>query len=69
MLNQKLLNMKCIKCGEDIHPKRLEILPKTNVCVRCSDAPLYKVTSIQRGEKDYSWNETLIIGKNSIQNG
>lgn len=26
----------CRSCGEEIHPMRLEILPKTNTCAKCS---------------------------------
>jgi hypothetical protein len=28
----------CARCGEPIPPKRLEIMPKTVVCVSCSEA-------------------------------
>jgi RNA polymerase-binding transcription factor DksA len=27
---------KCIACGEDIHPKRLEINPAARMCVECT---------------------------------
>lgn len=30
---------KCITCGSDIHPERLEALPDTKVCVTCSREP------------------------------
>ncbi len=29
--------VECLGCGEQIHPKRLEILPNTKHCVQCSD--------------------------------
>jgi hypothetical protein len=28
--------MKCIYCSEEISPERLEALPKTETCVKCS---------------------------------
>lgn len=28
--------VNCIHCNEPIHPMRLEILPKTRTCVKCS---------------------------------
>lgn len=28
--------VKCMYCGEPIHPLRLEILPNTKTCVECS---------------------------------
>jgi len=30
------MNKKCYQCGEEIHPMRLEVLPKTKTCVQCS---------------------------------
>jgi hypothetical protein len=59
----KMENKKCLKCGEDIHPKRLEILPNTNVCVKCSNIEAYKGEPIQLGSGDHCWNELLIKGK------
>jgi len=29
--------MNCFYCGKPIPPERLECLPKTKTCVRCSD--------------------------------
>ena len=28
--------MRCVACGNTIHPERLEILPYTKVCVSCT---------------------------------
>ena len=28
--------MRCVVCGNTIHPERLEILPYTKVCVSCT---------------------------------
>jgi len=37
--------MFCTECGKRIPKKRLEILPETKVCVRCSDVkPLVGIT-------------------------
>ena len=33
--------MDCRICGEEIHPKRLEILPGTKTCVSCSTTARY----------------------------
>lgn len=63
MTNKK----ECFKCGEEIHPKRLEILPHTNVCVKCSSANMYKGQPIQQGSGDHTWNELLITGKNTCK--
>jgi hypothetical protein len=51
----------CINCGEIIHPKRLEILPNTNKCVRCSTAKPKGGVTITRGEGDHTYTETVIM--------
>lgn len=51
----------CIKCGEDIHPKRLEILPETTTCVNCSTAGKKRGVSVQLGEGDHTYNEIVIM--------
>ena len=52
----------CFKCGQEIHPQRLKILPKTNSCVNCSTSGKYMGTPIQQGEGDHTYNELLIQG-------
>jgi hypothetical protein len=51
----------CIKCGEPIHPKRLEILPNVLTCVNCSTAGKKRGVSIQLGEGDHTYNEIVIL--------
>ena len=51
----------CVTCGESIHPKRLEILPNTNKCVRCSTAKPKGGVTITRGEGDHTYTETVIM--------
>lgn len=29
---------ECERCGEDIDPRRLQVLPSTTLCVNCADA-------------------------------
>ena len=31
-----MIKVNCRSCGDEIHPMRLEILPDTKVCVKCS---------------------------------
>ena len=31
------MQRKCRYCGHPIHPERLECLPQTQTCVKCSD--------------------------------
>ena len=42
--------VKCIKCQEDIPPKRLEILPNTKTCVKCSTVGTYSGRPILHGK-------------------
>ena len=53
----------CIKCNGEIHPQRLKILPKTNVCVKCANVDKYRGTPVQLGEGDHTYDELLIQGK------
>ncbi len=54
-------NRICIKCGSDIPPKRLEILPSTKTCVKCSDVQPKRGEVITKGYGDHTWNETIIF--------
>lgn len=42
----------CIHCKEVIHPMRIEVLPNTKVCVKCSkeDKKAARITSKSKGE-------------------
>jgi|TARA_R110000822_G_scaffold264107_1_gene388293 hypothetical protein len=61
----EILKMKkyCIGCGEQIHPKRVEILPTTKTCVECSTTGAKKGITILKGDvnKDDTWVETLFV--------
>lgn len=52
---------KCISCGEEIHPKRIEILPNTTQCVKCSTTGKKAGVTITLGEGDHTYNETVIL--------
>lgn len=51
----------CVNCKEDIHPKRLEILPFTEKCVKCSDQGKKGGITVTRGEGDHTYNEVIIL--------
>jgi hypothetical protein len=51
----------CIKCGVEIHPKRLEILPNVTVCVNCSTAGRKRGVNVQLGEGDHTYDEIIIM--------
>jgi len=61
------MERECFKCKDIIPIQRLKILPKTNVCVNCSSANMYKGTPVQLGEGDHTWNQLLIQGSNSLK--
>ena len=51
--------MNCIKCTEEIHPKRLEILPDTKTCVKCSSTSKWYVRNIISGKTTYCETEVI----------
>jgi len=53
--------VECLGCGEEIHPKRLEILPNTKHCVQCSDVGRKRGVTVQRGEGDHSYTDVVIM--------
>jgi len=57
---------KCIACGEEIHPKRLEILPTTTRCVACSNTDRKAGITITKGEGDHTYNETIIMERDEF---
>jgi hypothetical protein len=52
---------KCIACGEEIHPKRLEILPSATRCVACSNTKQKAGITVTKGTGDHTYNETIIM--------
>jgi hypothetical protein len=51
----------CIICKEQIHPKRLEILPNATKCVKCSTTGKKGGVTVTKGEGDHTYNETIIM--------
>ncbi len=51
----------CKGCGEQIHPKRVEILPKTQTCVNCSGSEKKGAITVMQGEGDHTYVETIIL--------
>ena len=60
--------MKCVVCGEEIHPKRLEILPGTRTCVKHSTTERYKCITIQYGEGDHTYDDIVILKEEDAWN-
>jgi hypothetical protein len=57
------MSKNCINCGAEIHPKRLEILPNTKVCVNCSNTGMKRGVSVLKGDinKDDTWNDLIMM--------
>mgnify|MGYP000335974213 CR=1 FL=1 len=51
----------CIGCGEQIHPKRVEILPNTKTCVECSTTGAKRGVPMMFGEKDHTWTDIVLM--------
>jgi hypothetical protein len=62
------MNVKyCKSCGEQIHPKRLEILPTAITCVGCSTAKRKGAVTLLQGEGDHTWVETIFLEHDEYQ--
>ena len=61
MIQIEIMAVECQGCGEEIHPKRLEILPNTKHCVACSDVGRKRGVTVQRGEGDHSYTDVVIM--------
>lgn len=53
----------CIRCKNDM-PELRKIQYGYNFCVKCSTVGIKKAISIQKGNGDHTWNETLIVDEN-----
>ena len=58
---------KCIHCGEEIHPKRLEILPLAKTCVACSTTEKKGGLTVMKGTGDHTWIETITMEQEDYQ--
>jgi hypothetical protein len=68
-MNQtEIMIIECLGCGEPIHPKRLEILPNTKYCVKCSDTGRKRGVTVQRGEGDHSYTDVVILEEKQFIN-
>tara|TARA_R110000824_G_scaffold182666_8_gene363707 strand:- start:1009 stop:1239 length:231 start_codon:yes stop_codon:yes gene_type:complete len=59
--------MKCIKCKNDIPPKRLVILPSTKTCVNCSTTTPKRGVPIMKGKGDHTWVELGIMEQGDFE--
>jgi hypothetical protein len=55
------MSIICIKCKEEIHPRRIKALPNTKVCIKCSTEGTYKAITTVNGEGDHTWNDIHLI--------
>jgi hypothetical protein len=53
----------CTLCGEEIHPKRLEILPSATQCVKCSTTGKKAGVTVVVGEGDHTYNDVVIMDR------
>ena len=58
---------KCNMCGDEIHPKRLEILPDTHQCVSCSTTGKKAGVTITVGEGDHTYNDVVIMDRETFE--
>ena len=54
---------KCYVCGEEINPKRIEILPNTQTCTQHSTEEKKVAVVTQMGEGDHTWTEVFAVDR------
>jgi hypothetical protein len=57
---------KCNACGEEIHPKRLEILPTATQCVKCSTTGKKAGVTVTVGVGDHTYNDVVIMDRETF---
>jgi hypothetical protein len=62
-IKQTMIMRKCSVCGEEINPKRIEILPNTQTCVQHSTVEKKAAVTVQMGEGDHTWTETFAVDR------
>jgi RNA polymerase-binding transcription factor DksA len=57
------MTKNCIKCGNEIHPLRIKVLPNTTTCVECSTTTSKQGRPVMRGNvaKDDNWVDIEFI--------
>jgi len=51
--------MKCTKCQKSIHPTRMQALPNTRTCVKCSSVGKWYTRPVITGKTTYSEVEVI----------
>tara|TARA_R110001599_G_scaffold316076_1_gene525135 strand:+ start:80 stop:340 length:261 start_codon:yes stop_codon:yes gene_type:complete len=59
--------MDCRKCGNEIPPKRLEIIPGTKTCVNCSTESPKRGVPVMRGTGDHTWVDLDIMTQDQYE--
>ena len=57
------MSRQCITCGVEIDPRRINILPNIQTCTQHSIAEKKVAMTVQMGEGDHTWNETIIMSE------
>jgi hypothetical protein len=57
----------CKFCGEEIHPLRLEILPHTQTCVKCSNEKPKAGRIVTHGTGEEIYTEVEIISREQAE--
>ena len=60
----------CVGCNEQIHPKRVEILPNTKTCVDCSTTGAKRGIPVLHGnvDKDDTWVDMVFMEADEYEN-
>jgi hypothetical protein len=66
-VNTKTETMDCVKCKNEIPPKRLEIIPGTKTCVNCSTESPKRGMPVMRGTGDHTWVDLEILTQDQYE--
>jgi hypothetical protein len=57
----------CTGCGNEIHPKRVAILPNVTTCVNCSTTGPKRGVTVSLGDGDHNYNDLVIMEEDEFR--
>ena len=64
---EKINNMNCVICKNEIPPKRLEVLPNTKTCVNCSQESPKRGVTVMQGSGAHTWVDLMVMDQDEFE--
>ena len=61
------MSRKCIVCEVEIDPRRIAILPNTQICTQHSTVEKKAAVTVLMGEGDHTWVETYAVDREDLR--